>query len=70
MVDELPSLVHGLLTVWEVLPTSVLLLTVSDCQKLESDVHLSISSLCLKRSELLACLVINLSILNSRGSQP
>lgn len=70
MVDELLPLVYGLLTVWAVLPTSVILLTILDHQKLESYVHLSISSACLKSSKLLACLVVNISILNSRGSQP
>lgn len=70
MVDELSPLVHGLLTVWAVLPASVILLTILDCLKLESYVHSSISSPCLKRSKLLACLVVNISILNSRGSQP
>lgn len=69
MVDELLLLVQGLLTLWIVLTTSGILLTILDCQKLESYVHLSISSLSLKRNKLLASLVVNISILNSRVSQ-
>lgn len=69
MVDELLLLVQGLLTLWTVLTTSGILLTILDCQKLESYAHLSISSPSLKRNKLLASLVVNISILNSRGSQ-
>lgn len=45
MVDEQLLLVQGLLTLWTVLTTSGILLTILDCQKLESYAHLSISSL-------------------------
>lgn len=46
MIDGLLAFTHGLLTAWAVLPASVILLTILDCQKLESYVHLRISSPC------------------------
>lgn len=63
MVDEQLLLLQGLLTLWTVL--TGILLTILDCQKLESYAHLSIISLCLKKNKLLASLVVNISILTS-----